>query len=234
MYLWYDGDPQWLGKTIQMNQKALELNPDSIEAQFGIAMVYLYQRRFTEAKRSLERVIQQQQDSYDAIRWLGIISDIIGDYETAIKHYERAAAIKPYSEEPWMHLDMTYRHIGDQKASDEAARKLIEIATRKYEINPDDVLTLSRMAIPYARFNEREKAFAAIKKVMEIAPGDGLALYNCACAYNGLGEKREALGYLRRSFEFGGNVVREWVKTDPYFDSLRGDPDFETLLAEFA
>jgi hypothetical protein len=36
------------------------------------------------------------------------------------------------------------------------------------------------------------------------------------------------------SLEIGGNVVLEWVKSDPYFDSLRGDPDFETLLAEFS
>jgi len=45
--------------------------------------------------------------------------------------------------------------------------------------------------------------------------------------------KKESLLSLRKSFEKGGNVVREWAKTDPYFDSLRGDPDFETLLAEF-
>ena len=234
MYLWYDGDPQWLGKTIQMNQKALSLDPDSMEAQFGIAMVYLYQKRFAEAKRTLDRIIQKKPGEYDAVRWMGIISDIIGDYDSAIRYYERAATIKPYSEEPWMHLDMTHRRKGDQQASDDAARKIIEIGARKYEVNNEDVLVLSRMAIPYARFGEKEKAMAAIRRVVEIAPNDGLALYNCACTYNGLGMKSEALQSLRRSLEIGGNVVREWVKTDPYFDSLREDPDFETLIAEFA
>jgi adenylate cyclase len=233
MYVWYDGDPQWLGKTIQMNQKALALDQDSVEAQFGIAMVYLYQKRFSEAKRTLEKIIQKKSDSYDAIRWYGIISDIISDYDTAIRYYKRAAEVKPYSEEPWMHLDMTYRRLGDQAASDDAARKIVEIGMRKFEVNPEDVLTLSRMAIPYGRFGERDKALAAIQRVIEIAPDDGLALYNCACTYNALGMKRESLQYLRKSFEKGGNVVREWAKTDPYFDSLRGDPDFETLLAEF-
>jgi serine/threonine protein kinase/Tfp pilus assembly protein PilF len=234
MYLWYDGDPQWLGKTIQMNQKALALDPNSMEAQFGIAMVFLYQKRFAEAKRTLERIIEKKPGAYDAVRWLGIIADIVGDYDSAIRHYERAAAIKPYSEEPWMHLDMTHRRKGDQQASDEAARKIIEIGARRYEVNNEDVLVLSRMAIPYARFGEKEKAVAAIRRVIELAPNDGLAMYNCACTYNGLGMKAEALQSLRRSLEIGGNVVREWVKTDPYFDSLREDPDFETLIAEFA
>lgn len=234
MYLWYDGDPQWLGKTIQMNQKALALHPDLLEAQFGIAMVYLYQKRFTEARKTLERIIQNKPDSYDAIRWLGIIGDITGNYESAVQYYHQAAAIKPYSEEPWMHLDMTYRRIGNEEASNEAARKIIEIGARKFQVNPDDVLTLSRMAIPYARFGDNEKAQSAIQRVMEIAPGDGLALYNCACTYTGLKAKQDALTALRRSLEIGGNVVREWVKSDPYFDTLRGDSDFETLLAEFS
>lgn len=234
MYLFYDGNPQWLGKTIQMNQKALSLQPDLQEAQFGIAMVYLYQKRFAEAKKTLERIMQKMPDSYDAVRWMGIISDIIGSYDVAVQYYQQAAKIKPYSEEPWMHLDMTFRRMGNEKASNEAAQKIIEIGARKYAVNPDDVLTLSRMAIPYARFGDTEKALTAIQRVLDIAPGDGLALYNCACTYTGLGRKTEALDILRKSLEIGGNVVREWVKTDPYFDSLRGDPDFETLLAEFA
>jgi non-specific serine/threonine protein kinase len=234
MYLWYDGDPQWLGKTIEMNQKALRVQPDLQEAQFGIAMVYLYQKRFAEAKKTLERIIQKMPDSYDAVRWMGIISDIIGNYDAAVEYYQQAAKIKPYSEEPWMHLDMTFRRMGNEEASNEAAKKIIEIGARKYAVNPDDVLTLSRMAIPYARFGDREKALAAIQRVLEIAPEDGLALYNCACTYTGLSQRNEALTILRRSLEIGGNVVREWVKTDPYFDSLRGETDFETLLAEFA
>jgi adenylate cyclase len=233
MYLWYDGDPQWLGKTIQMNQKALALQSDLLEAQFGIAMVYLYQKRFTEAKKTLDRIIQNKPDSYDAIRWLGIIADITGNYESAVQYYHQAAVIKPYSEEPWMHLDMTYRRIGNEEASNEAAQKIIEIGARKFTVNPDDVLTLSRMAVPYARFGDKERAQSAIQRVMDLAPGDGLALYNCACTYTGLGAKQDALISLRRSLELGGNVVREWVKSDPYLDSLRGDPDFETLLAEF-
>ncbi len=233
MYLMYDGDPVWLGKTIQMNQKALSLSPDSIEAQFGIAMVYLYQRRLTEAKKTLESVIQQKPDSYDAIRWLGIFSDMIGDYPKAIQYYKRAAEIKPYSEEPWMHLDMTYRRSGDAAAAEEAGRKIVEIGERKYEVNPEDVLTLSRLAISYGTFGEKEKAYSAIKRVMELAPGDGLALYNCAGVYNSMGETQNALTYLRRALQMGGNFVREWVKTDPYFDSMRGDSAFETLLAEF-
>ena len=45
-----------------------------------------------------------------------------------------------------------------------------------------------------------------------------------------LGNPATLTGKLLRELE----IPTEWVKTDPYFDSLREDPDFETLIAEFA
>lgn len=233
MYSWYDGDSKWLAKIIETSQKALALVPTSAEAQFGIGMVYFHQKRFTEAKRTLEKVIQQKPDFYDAYRWLGIISDITGDYDAAIRYYERTAAIKPYSEEPWMHFYMTYLRKGDKVASDKAQEKLLKLGIRKLEVNPDDAITLSRMAGPFAHFGEKEKAYSAIKRVLDIDPTDGLARYNCACTYAVLGDKEEALRCLKGALESGYKNVREWVKSDPDFASVREDPEFKTLLAEF-
>jgi serine/threonine protein kinase/Tfp pilus assembly protein PilF len=233
MYAWYDGDPKWLGKIIEMSQKALALEPDSVEAQFGIAMVYFHQKRFTEARRILEKVVQKSPDYYDPYRWLGIISDITGDYDAALRFYEQCARIKPYSEEPWMHFDMTYRRKGDKNASEQALRRLLEVGARKVEVNPDDATTLSRMAGPYALFGEREKAQAAIERAIEIDPTDGLAQYNCACAYNVLGDQKQALLCLRNAFQSGYKNVREWVKNDPDLVSLHDHPEFKALIAEF-
>ncbi len=233
MYSWYDGDPKWLGKIIEMSQKALSLEPDSVEAQFGIGMVYYHQKRFTEAKRTLEKVIQKNPDYYDPYRWLGIISDITGDYDAALGFYEHCARLKPYSEEPWMHFDMTYRRKGDKNASDEAKRKLLEVGARKLEVNPDDAITLSRMAGPYSHFGEKEKAYAALKRVLEIDPTDGLAQYNCACTYAVLADNKEALACLRNAVQSGYKNVSEWVKSDPDLVSLHKDPEFKTLIAEF-
>ena len=232
MYVWYDGDTRWLGKTIEVNQKALSLDANSVEAQFGIGTVYFHQKRFDEAKRAWEKVIRQNPDFYDAYRWLGIASDITGEYDEALRYYEQCARIKPYSEEPWMHFYMTHLRKGDQKASDQAQKKLLEIGERKLEINPDDAITLSRMASPYANFGEREKAHAALKRVLDIDRTDGLAQYNCACTYAVLGNKKEALTCLRNAIQSGYKNVHEWVKGDPDLVSLHEDPEFKELVAE--
>jgi len=36
MYEWYDGNARWLAEAIEMNQKALTLDPDLIEAKFAV------------------------------------------------------------------------------------------------------------------------------------------------------------------------------------------------------
>jgi non-specific serine/threonine protein kinase len=232
MYSWYDGDQKWLGKTIDVSQKALALDANSIEAQFGIGAVYFHQKRFREAKQMWERVIHQNPDYYDAYRWLGISSDIAGDYEEALGYYDQCIRLKPYSEEPWMHKYMTYLRQGDQTSSLQAKKKLLEVGERKLKINPEDAITLSRMAGPYADFGDREKAYAALKRVLEIDPTDGLAQYNCACTYAVMGDRKQALACLRNAILSGYKNVNEWVKSDPDLASLHNDPEYEALVAE--
>jgi cytochrome c-type biogenesis protein CcmH/NrfG len=47
-----------------MNQKALTLEPTSLDAKFGIAMVYFNQRRLAEAKRALEEILKENDEFY--------------------------------------------------------------------------------------------------------------------------------------------------------------------------
>ena len=232
MYIWYDGDKKWLGKTIEASQKALAYDPNSAEAQFGIGTVYYHQKRFQEAKEVWKKVIQNNPDFYDAHRWLGIAADISGEYDSALRYYEQCVNLKPYSEEPWMHIYMTFLRKGDHDSSLEAKKKLLEVGERKLKINPEDAIALSRMAGPYADFGDREKALAALKKVLEIDPNDGLAQYNCACTYAVMGDKKQALICLRNAVASGYRNVCEWVKSDPDLVSLHNDPEYESLVLE--
>jgi serine/threonine protein kinase/tetratricopeptide (TPR) repeat protein len=232
MYAWYDGDQKWLGKTREVSQKALALDPNSMEALFSIGTVSFQQKRFDDARLEWKRVIHLNPDFYDAYRWLGIVSDISGSYDEALAYYEQCARLKPYSEEPWMHVYMTHLRQGDSNKANEAKRKLLEVGEQKLKINPDDAITLSRMAGPYAEFGEREKAYAVLKKVLEIDPTDGLAQYNCACTYAVMGERKLALSCLRNAILGGYKNVTEWVKSDPDLLSLHNDPEYEALVAE--
>jgi len=229
-YMWYDGDLKWLGKIINANDKALEIDSDLTEAQFGIGLVYYHQKRFAEAINTFKKITEVKKDFYPAYRWLGITHDIIGDYDSAIEYYKITAALKPYSEEPLMHLNMTYRRKGNVEEAKKVEKEFLKIAELKLLINPDDVATLSRVAGVYSSQGDKEKALQTIKRVMEIDPEDGLAVYNSACVYARLDMKEEALKYLRTAFDSGYKNIREWVKSDPDFNTLRDDSEFKKII----
>ena len=232
MYEWYDGNSSWLSKAIEMNQKALALEPSLLEAKFGIAMVYFNQRRFAEAKRSLDEILQENAEFYPAYLRLGMIAELSNDLEGALKYYRRSAELKPYDEDAWMFLAGTYRKLSKVDSAARAELKVVEITSRKLEASLDDIIVMSRLAEAYARFGSIEEARATLKGVLELEPNDGLAVYNCACAYALLGEKKWSLILLRRAFDSGFKAVAHWARTDSAFDSLRDDPEFAQLLTE--
>jgi TolB-like protein/Tfp pilus assembly protein PilF len=232
MYEWYDGNSAWLSKAIETNQNALALEPTCLDAKFGIAMVYFNQRRFAEAKRTLDELLKENSEFYPAYLRLGMIAELSSDFEGALKCYRRAAELKPYDEDAWMFLAGIYRRLAKPDSAARAELKVVEITSRKLEASHDDIIVMSRLAEAYARFGSREEANATLRRVLELEPNDGLAVYNCAGAYALLGEKKWSLILLRRAFDSGFKTVAHWARTDSAFDSLRGDPEFEQLLTE--
>jgi len=232
MYEWYDGNSSWLSKAIEMNLKAQSLDPTSVEAKFGIAMVYFHQQRFIEAKRVINEILKEDSDFYPCYLRLGMIAELSNNPDDALTFYKRAAVLKPYDEDPWRFLVGVYRKLGNNAAAEEAALKVIEITSRKLEASLDDIIVMSRLAEAYARFGSREEANATLKRVFELEPNDGLAVYNCACAYALLQEKENALFSLRRAFDSGFRTVASWAMTDSAFESMREDADFQQLVAE--
>jgi len=232
MYEWYDGNPLWLGKAIETNQKALTLDPNSLEAQFGIAMVYFHHRRFPESKRTIEEILKENSEFHPGYLRLGMIANLSGDLDCALKYYRRATELKPYDEDSWRFLAGVQRKLANVQAAEEAELKVIEVTSRKLEASLDDITVMSRLAEAYARFGGKEEAHATLKRVFELEPDDGLAVYSCSCAYALLGEKGPALISLRRAFENGFRTVAHWAKTDDAFDSLRSDLEFQQLVAE--
>jgi serine/threonine protein kinase/cytochrome c-type biogenesis protein CcmH/NrfG len=232
MYEWYDGNSSWLSKAIEMNQKALALEPTSLEAKFGIAMVYFHHRRFAESIRTIQEILQENSEFYPGYLRLGMIAELSNDFEGALRHYRRAAELKPHDEDAWTFLASVYRKLGNVAAAAKAALRVIEITSRKLEASLDDIIVMSRLAEAYARFGSREETVATLRRVLELEPNDGLAVYNCSCAYALLGEKKASLLLLRRAFESGFRTVAHWARTDSAFDPIREDEEFQKLLNE--
>lgn len=229
LFTWYDGDPAWLTKILEVSEKALRLEPDSPEARLALGSVFFHQKRFPEALRMFEGLVQDDDDSYEAYLWMGMVHDLTERPDEAIRCYERAIEIKPYSEEPLVRLDMTYRRAGDLPRSDDAARRALETGLRRLELDPGGLVTRSRVAAQFARCGRRDDAIEQARMIRRLDPTDGHAHYNAACAMAMLGEKDEMLACLRVALQ-GGAVFRGWVRKDPDFKIFQNDDDFLRLI----
>jgi hypothetical protein len=56
--------------------------------------------------------------------------------------------------------------------------------------------------------------------------------YSFAVIYLALGEKDQALDWLEKDAREQTGFEINFIKVDPYLDSLRGDPRFEALAAK--
>ena len=83
----------------------------------------------------------------------------------------------------------------------------------------------------YASRGQRDKIDPSIlqEKPEDVADGD--AAYWIGSVYALLGEKAQALIWLRRAIQLG-NHNYPWFVRDKNFDKLRGDREYEQLLAE--
>lgn len=232
MYEWYDSGSTWLARAIEMNQKALENDPGSVDARFGIAMVYYHQGRFAEAKRNLLAVTQSDERHVPALVRLGMIAERLGDLDSALSYYQAASDLKPQDEDPWRMLAALHRKLDNVDAAQSAAINVIEIVSRKLEASLDDVVLLSRLAEAYARFGGKEETHAIIRRVLEQDSTDGLALYYAACAHALLGEAEHAVLLLRRAHESGFRAVAHTAGADGAFAIIRSRPEFTRLVAE--
>ncbi len=232
MFTWYEGNQKWLARIIEVSERALALDPGSLEARLALGTVYVHQKRFGEAKLMFEKLIQEKPDFYEGFLWMGMACDLTGENDGAVYCYLQAAQMKPYSEEPLVRLDMTYRRQGNEELSIATAHRALETGIRRLALNPDDTVTRSRVANYYARFHDRDNAMVEVGKIHATDSTDSHAHYNAACALAALGEKEEMLKYLRIAFE-GGAAYRGWVRNDPDFGQYLKDPDFLSLLGEF-
>ena len=80
-----------------------------------------------------------------------------------------------------------------------------------------------------AALGRTDEAVAEGKKALELSPDDPLMMYNVACVFGRLGDVKRAVQLLRSSIEAGLEDY-EWLKTDPDFDNIRGEPEFAALL----
>jgi TolB-like protein/DNA-binding winged helix-turn-helix (wHTH) protein/Tfp pilus assembly protein PilF len=242
-------------KATEAARQALALDSSLPEAHLAAAEVALYvDWDFAKAKQEFDRTLELSPNYATAHQWYGEFLSLMGRHEEAIREDEIAARLDPASAIAHHQLANTYqaaRRYDKALAEYQRAIQLspsyalnyhalmwmqrrqgkyaeavqsLQIANRLYDANRGDTAMANQLAAAFAKGGRT----GFLKREIELAAeGTRPALY-LARDYSELGDKAMAMHWLRRSFDLHDIEVL-YMNTDPEFDWMRSDPDFQAL-----
>jgi adenylate cyclase len=222
--------PGAMDEAMRAAERAHELASDLPEAWLARANLYSAALRYADADRAFEKALEGNPDFFDALLLYARHAFSSGQAAKSAELFRRARLLAPDDYQVAALLSNALRKSGDEAAAAEADREAVRIIERRLELYPDDTRALHLLAGGYARLGQREQALAAAERALALRPHEFATLYNVACAYALLGERERALAILEGFGEVGQGSF-DWLREDPDFASLHGDPRFERAVA---
>ncbi len=197
--------------------RAIELNPNSIDAHARYATYLAVLYRFDEAVGEARRALTLDPLSAYTNQHVGWICMAARRYDDAIDQFEKTLALDP---DYWFAREcLLWCYI----FRGEYARALAGYEKR------GDRNTSPALAFLYGVTGRREEALRIVESLKLLAAKEYTDPYDLAIAYAGLGDadnatKQLALAYERRTAQM------PFVDIEPFFDRIRSHPRFREIV----
>ena len=256
------GAPQeYIPRAKAAAEKALALDDSLAEVHASMGLVFYSDFQPAESAREFERAIALNPNYATAHHWYGRLTLVMtGQLDRAMGEVKRAYELDPVSS--IIHADLGGVNVAARRY-DEAIKQLrgtvemdpefywahrflgmalelkgdTEGAIAEYnkalELN-DDPAGLAFIAHAEASSGRKDKAHEFLAQLTEAATKRYVQPYAFALAHLALGEKDQALDWLERGTRDRGGTYLAFIKVDPFFDPLRGDPRFEAVVQKVA
>jgi TolB-like protein/tetratricopeptide (TPR) repeat protein len=202
---------------------------DDAVALNNLGAAYYLAGDFKGAAESFDRSLAIK-PSRNAYSNTGTMYFYLGDFERAVERYVNAANLAPNDYRMWGNLGDAYHFQGTQEQVAEVAyRRAIGLGEAHLEVNPDDSMVMSDVALYHSRVGNVEKARELDEKANSRGPGIMYVHYNSALIHVQFGEVDEALTALERAVEL--NYERELLRLDPALKGLQDDERFRQLVS---
>ena len=206
----YDWD--WMGAEEDFG-RALQLDPNSLDAHFFMSMLFMAVGRFPESIAHIEKAEQLDPLSPTVQSAFGRILYRARRFDEAIVHLNQAIELEPQSG-PYQRLADVLEEMGRYAEAIALHEKADKLRGR-----PEGGPSIARI---YARMGKPDEARRILDRTIK------LPWFEPATAYAALGDNDEAFRLLFGMLEERDSL--NYVKTDPRLDSLHSDPRWQVLL----
>jgi Flp pilus assembly protein TadD len=215
----YDWD--WKGAG-QDYRRALELKPDSATARHWYAGYLRAVGRFDAALEEIRRAQALDPLSRAIHRDLARTLYSMGRHDQAIEEYRKALEFEP--DFPSGHL-----HLGMALMAKSAPEPALASFLKARELPGGNPLILGGLGYCYGVLGRTAEAREVLKELEAWSRRAYVSAVSRALVYIGLGDRDSAFRWLDTACQ-ERDVWLAWLKVDPVFDRLRGDPRLAGLL----
>lgn len=240
--------------------KALQLDPASVEANLYRVFMLLARGEKEAARNGMEHLLRMADNDWNVHLVAGILLRVDGIYDAAQQQFHRSLQLDP-SNAPtiYNHRARVYHYQNQLALAAEELEKGLALAPKHpllrtslgyqqmrmgqthaaiatlEEVLQDDPkmrMAFPTLALCYAQAGERNKAAALIQdEVLVAAEADGEMAYRLATYFAAEPDATEALHWLRRAI-YLGNENFPWFSINPAWGLLRDNPDFQRILRD--
>ena len=199
-------------------RRALELDERYPTAHHWYGEFLVTQGHFKEGLAHIRRAVELDLLSYPINLDHGICLFYARRYDEAVKVFRKVLELDPNNLRPHYWIGNAY----EQQGKGDLALAEFLAARRR---DDDPAIASLRAATDFNNYRRRLLALLLRRR----ASGETVHPFSLAYLYVPLGERGRALAELERAYDEGLTAV-VYLKVDPRYDALRGEPRFNALL----
>ncbi|HSB16650.1 MAG TPA: tetratricopeptide repeat protein [Bryobacteraceae bacterium] len=217
----------------EASRRAVELDPESAQAQASRAVALSLSERNEEAEAAFEKAIRMDPALFEAHYFYARHCFVHGRVEEAVALYERAMQVRPEDYQVPLLMAQIYDDLGRWDVAAETRCRGVEKAEKHLEWNPDDARALYMAANGLVALGERERGLELAERALAMRPDEPMTLYNVGCIYSLLGRVEPAVHCLEKAVG-NGLGQKGWFDHDSNLDPIRTHPRFARLMKKLA
>jgi serine/threonine-protein kinase len=240
--------------------KALQLDPGSVEANLYRVYMLLSRGEKESARHGIEHLLQSAGNDWNVHLVAGLTLRIDGLYEEALDQFNTSLRLNPANAAIiYNHRARVYQYQNQLELAGDEIEKgltleprqpLLRISLGYQQMRMGDLakavetlegvvsdeaslrIVFPTIALCYVQLGDRAKAASFIlEETLAAAEADGEMAYRLATYFAVDGDESEALHWLRRAI-YLGNENYPWFSKNPAWKKLTGHGDFERILED--
>lgn len=240
--------------------KALQLDPGSLEANLYRVYMLLSRGEKESARHGIEHLLQTAGNDWHVRMVAGITLRLDGMYDEALDQFNASLRLNPSNAAViYNHRARVYQYQNQLELANDEIEKgltlepkqpLLRISLGYQQMRTGDLtaaietlesvtreeaslrIVYPTIALCYVQLGQREKAATFIvDETLSAAEADAEMAYRLATYFAVDGDESEALHWLRRAI-YLGNENYPWFSINPAWRKLSGHTDFERILED--